>query len=57
MKTGTPQMMPGTARPAISAMPTGAPMSVPICQSSFFFRVHGFFPQKVHPVGLELGAC
>lgn len=47
-------MMPGIARPAIRAIPTGAPISVPTCQSSFFFLVHGFFPQNVHPVGLKV---
>lgn len=52
MKTGTPQIIPGTARPAIRAIPTGAPISVPICHNSFFLRVHGFLPQNVHPVGL-----
>uniref|UniRef100_A0A1I8IAS2 Non-specific serine/threonine protein kinase n=1 Tax=Macrostomum lignano TaxID=282301 RepID=A0A1I8IAS2_9PLAT len=29
--TGTPAMMTGSARPASSAMPTGAPISVPTC--------------------------
>lgn len=51
-KIGTPQIMPGTERPAINAMPKGAPINVPICQSNFFLRVHGFFPQNVQPVGL-----
>lgn len=45
--------MPGIAKPAINAIPTGAPISVPTCHSSFFFLVHGFFPQNVQPVGLK----
>jgi len=50
---GTPQIMPGTANPAIKAIPNGAPIKVPICHKSFFFRVQGFFPQNVQPVGLK----
>lgn len=44
--------MAGTAIPATRAIPTGAPTKVPSCQSSFFLRDHGFFPQNVHPDGL-----
>lgn len=46
-------IMAGTAMPATSAMPTGAPTSVPSCQRSFFLRDHGFLPQNVHPDGLK----
>lgn len=42
----------GMAMPAMSAMPTGAPTSVPSCHRIFFLRLHGFFPQKVQPEGL-----
>lgn len=45
--------MAGTAIPATNAIPTGAPTSVPNCQSSFFLRDHGFLPQNVHPDGLS----
>lgn len=48
--TGIPMIMAGMEMPAISAIPTGAPTSVPSCHISFFLRLHGFFPQKVHPV-------
>lgn len=51
--TGMPIIMAGIAMPAISAMPTGAPTSVPSCQRIFFFLLHGFFPQKVQPDGLD----
>jgi hypothetical protein len=43
----------GTAIPAISVIPTGAPTSVPNCQRIFFFLLHGFLPQNVQPEGLE----
>lgn len=43
----------GTAIPATSAIPSGAPTRVPSCHSSFFFRDQGFLPQKVHPDGLR----
>lgn len=42
----------GMAMPAISAMPTGAPTSVPNCHRIFFFLLQGFLPQNVHPEGL-----
>lgn len=45
--------MAGTAIPATSAMPTGAPTNVPNCHSSFFLRDHGFLPQNVQPDGLR----
>lgn len=45
----------GMAMPAISAMPMGAPTSVPNCHRIFFFRLHGFLPQKVQPEGLGRG--
>lgn len=45
--------MAGTATPATSAIPNGAPIKRPNCQIIFFFLLHGFFPQKVHPEGLE----
>lgn len=51
--TGIPIIMAGIAMPAMSAMPTGAPTSVPSCQRIFFFLLHGFFPQKVQPDGLR----
>lgn len=51
--TGMPIIMAGIAMPAMSAMPTGAPTSVPSCQRIFFFLLHGFFPQKVQPDGLR----
>lgn len=47
-----PMIMAGTAMPAMRAMPTGAPTSVPSCQRIFFFLLQGFFPQKVQPEGL-----
>lgn len=43
----------GMAMPAISAMPTGAPTSVPNCHRIFFFLLQGFLPQNVHPEGLS----
>lgn len=54
---GTPKMMPGTEIPAMRAMPRGAPTRVPNCHNNFFFRVHGFLPQNVQPVGLKLLNC
>lgn len=45
--------MAGTAIPATSAIPTGAPTNVPNCHSSFFLRDHGFLPQNVQPDGLR----
>ena len=51
-QTGSPMMIAGTAIPAMSVMPTGAPISVPSCQSIFFLRLHGFLPQNVQPDGL-----
>ena len=48
-----PVIMSGIAMPAIKAIPTGAPTSVPSCHNIFFFRLQGFFPQKVHPDGLK----
>lgn len=45
--------MAGTAMPAMRAMPTGAPTSVPSCQRIFFFLLQGFFPQNVQPEGLR----
>lgn len=48
-----PIIIAGTAIPAMSPIPTGAPTSVPNCQSIFFFRDHGFLPQNVHPDGLQ----
>lgn len=45
--------MAGTAIPATKAIITGAPTSVPSCHRSFFFRDHGFVPQKVQPEGLR----
>lgn len=51
--TGMPIIMAGIAMPAMSAIPTGAPTSVPSCQRIFFFLLHGFFPQKVQPDGLK----
>ena len=50
--TGMPMTMAGTAMPAMRAMPTGAPTSVPSCQRIFFFLLHGFLPQNVQPDGL-----
>ena len=43
----------GTEMQAKNAIPTGAPTKVPNCQSNFFFRDQGFFPQKVQPDGLK----
>lgn len=45
--------MAGIAMPAMSEIPTGAPISVPNCQRIFFFRLHGFLPQNVQPEGLQ----
>lgn len=50
---GSPRINTGTDKPARRAMPTGAPTSVPNCQSIFFFFVQGFLPQNVHPDGLK----
>lgn len=50
--TGIPMIIAGMAMPAISAMPTGAPTSVPNCHRIFFFLLQGFLPQNVHPEGL-----
>lgn len=44
--------MAGTLIVAINPMPTGAPIIVPSCHNIFFFLLHGFFPQNVHPEGL-----
>ena len=52
--TGMPMIMAGMAMPAMRAMPTGAPTSVPSCQRIFFFRLHGFLPQNVQPDGLGI---
>lgn len=46
-------IMAGTAIPAKSAMPTGAPTRVPSCHRIFFLRDQGFLPQNVHPEGLK----
>ena len=46
-----PITMAGIEIPAIRAIPTGAPTIVPSCHNSFFLRLHGFLPQKVHPEG------
>ena len=43
----------GRTTPAAKAIPKGAPINVPICQSIFFFRLHGFLPQNVQPEGLS----
>ena len=43
----------GTEMQAKNAIPTGAPTKVPNCQSNFFLRDQGFFPQKVQPDGLK----
>lgn len=51
--TGMPMIIAGTAIPAISVIPTGAPTSVPSCHRIFFFLLQGFFPQKVQPEGLS----
>lgn len=51
--TGMPMIMAGMAMPAIRAIPTGAPTRVPSCHRIFFFRLQGFFPQKVQPDGLR----
>jgi hypothetical protein len=50
---GTPMITPGTATPAIKAIMTGAPISVAICHSMTFFRLHCFLPQNVQPDGLK----
>lgn len=50
----SPIIIAGTAIPATKAIPTGAPTKVPNCHKSFFFRDQGFFPQKVHPDGLQI---
>ena len=47
-------IMAGTAMPAMSAMPTGAPTKVPSCQRIFFLRDQGFLPQNVQPDGLPI---
>ena len=52
-QTGIPMIMAGTAIPATSVIPTGAPTNVPSCQRIFFFLLHGFFPQNVQPDGLK----
>lgn len=50
---GRPMMNRGTERPAIRAIPTGAPINTPSCHKIFFFLLHGFFPQNVQPDGLQ----
>lgn len=50
---GSPMTKRGTESPAMSAMPTGAPISTPSCHRIFFFLLHGFFPQNVQPDGLQ----
>ena len=50
---GIPMSMAGTARPATSVIPTGAPTRVPSCHKIFFFLLHGFLPQNVQPDGLK----
>lgn len=45
--------MAGIAMPAMSEIPTGAPINVPNCHRIFFFRLHGFLPQNVQPEGLQ----
>lgn len=50
--TGIPIIIAGIAMPAIKAIPTGAPTSVPSCHRIFFLRLQGFFPQNVQPDGL-----
>jgi hypothetical protein len=52
-QSGRPTSNAGSATPATTAMPSGAPASVPSCHSSFFLRDHGFLPQNVHPLGLQ----
>ena len=52
---GMPMIMAGTASPATSPMPSGAPTSVPSCHRIFFFLLQGFFPQNVQPDGLMEG--
>lgn len=52
-QTGIPIIIAGTAIPAIRAMPTGAPTSIPNCHIIFFLRLHGFLPQNVQPDGLK----
>lgn len=44
----------GTAMPATSAIPTGAPTKIPNCHKSFFFLDQGFLPQNVQPEGLKI---
>lgn len=46
-------MIAGTAIPAISAIPTGAPTNMPNCHIIFFFLLQGFLPQNVQPDGLQ----
>ena len=53
-QTGIPIIIAGTAIPAINPIPTGAPTSVPSCHKIFFFLLHGFLPQNVHPEGLKI---
>ena len=52
--TGIPIIIAGKTTLAANAIPTGAPINVPICHKTFFFRLHGFLPQNVHPEGLEI---
>lgn len=52
--SGSPTSRAGSATPATTAMPSGAPASVPNCHRSFFLRDHGFLPQNVHPLGLKV---
>lgn len=56
LKTVTlPIIIAGTAIPAMRAIPTGAPTSMPSCHNIFFFLDHGFLPQNVQPDGLKIG--
>jgi hypothetical protein len=50
---GMPMTMAGTAMPATSVMPSGAPTKIPNCHRIFFLRLHGLRPQNVHPDGLQ----
>jgi hypothetical protein len=53
LNSDSPIIMAGTAMPATSPIPTGAPTSVPNCHINFFFLDQGFFPQNVQPDGLK----
>jgi len=46
-------MMAGMAATAMKLIPMGPPTSIASCSKIFFFLLHCFLPQNVHPDGLR----